>query len=245
MRSTARHSARTVLAWSPYPTMRPRALWNAKTGAALAVLSGHQDRVVSAAFSPDGSHLVTAAYDNTARVWDVRSGALLTTLSGHTGWVNSAEFSPDGSRIVTASFDNSARLWDARTGAAIATLAGHTDRVISAAFSPDGSRVVTASADKTARLWDGKTGAAAGYTRGPRGLGEWRRVQPGRFPHRHGVVRHDRATVGRARRALPWPRSPGIRIGCSVPRSARTVRSSSRRLRTTPHACGTPRRVSL
>ncbi len=32
---------------------------------------GHADRVVwSAAFSPDGARIVTASWDNTARVWD-------------------------------------------------------------------------------------------------------------------------------------------------------------------------------
>ena len=29
------------------------------------------DTVVSAAFSPDGKRVVTASWDNTARVWDV------------------------------------------------------------------------------------------------------------------------------------------------------------------------------
>jgi WD40 repeat protein len=123
-------------------------------------LSGHTKPVWSAVFSPDGSRVVTASDDNTARLWDVTTGAALATLSGHTEAVRSAAFSRDGSRIVTASFDHTARLWDAKTGAALATLLGHTDLVLSAVFSPDGGRVVTASADKTARLWDATTGAA-------------------------------------------------------------------------------------
>ena len=120
--------------------------------------SGHTDGVLTAAFSPDGSRVVTASKDRTARLWDAKTGAALATLSGHTGALISAAFSPDGSRIVTASGDNTARLWDAKTGAALATLSGHTDGVRIAAFSPDGRRVVTASSDKTARLWDAQTG---------------------------------------------------------------------------------------
>lgn len=33
-------------------------------------LRGHESRVSSAAFSPDGARIVTASWDNTARVWD-------------------------------------------------------------------------------------------------------------------------------------------------------------------------------
>ena len=32
----------------------------------------HQDVLMSAAFSPDGTRVVTASYDKTARLWDVR-----------------------------------------------------------------------------------------------------------------------------------------------------------------------------
>jgi len=128
-------------------------LWDAKTGASLAVLKGHTGSVYSAAFSPDGARVVTASSDNTARLWDAKSGASLAVLEGHTGLVYSAAFSPDGARVVTASDDNTARLWDAKSGASLAVLQGHTGSVSSAAFSPDGARVVTASDDNSARLW--------------------------------------------------------------------------------------------
>ena len=38
------------------------------------VLSGHQDGLVSAAFSSDGTQIVTASYDKTARIWDAATG---------------------------------------------------------------------------------------------------------------------------------------------------------------------------
>jgi WD40 repeat protein len=34
-------------------------------------LRGHQDSVFAAAFSPDGSRIVTASHDRTARIWDI------------------------------------------------------------------------------------------------------------------------------------------------------------------------------
>ncbi len=115
-------------------------------------LEGHQDSVFSANFSPDGSKIVTASDDKTARVWDVQ-GHLLHQLTGHQKLVISASFSPDGSKIVTASFDNTARVWDVQ-GNLLHQLTGHQRRVNRASFSPDGSKIVTASDDKTARVWD-------------------------------------------------------------------------------------------
>jgi WD40 repeat protein len=37
-----------------------------------AALLGHKGFVLSAAFSPDGTRIVTASEDSTARIWDVR-----------------------------------------------------------------------------------------------------------------------------------------------------------------------------
>ena len=125
----------------------------------LLTLKGHTGHVSSASFSPDGSRIVTASDDKTAKVWDAKSGAEILTLKGHTGVVTSASFSPDGSRIVTGSYDKTAKVWDAKSGAEVLTLKGHTGAVISASFSPDGSRIVTGSHDKTAKVWDAKSGA--------------------------------------------------------------------------------------
>lgn len=117
-------------------------------------LRGHSASVFSAVFSPDGTRVVTASKDNTARIWDASSAQLIATLQGHSGSVLSSAFSSDGTKVVTASSDSTARVWDASSGKLIATLQGHTGSVLSAAFSPDGNRVATASWDKTARIWE-------------------------------------------------------------------------------------------
>ncbi len=125
----------------------------------IALLSGHTERVFSAAYSPDGARIVTASADKTARIWDARTGAELMVLEGHTDRIFAAAFSPDGTRIVTGSRDKTARIWDARSGAPLAVLSGHGDRVSSAVYSPDGKRILTASWDKTAQVWDARSGA--------------------------------------------------------------------------------------
>jgi MinD-like ATPase involved in chromosome partitioning or flagellar assembly len=118
----------------------------------------HQGIVSSAAFSPDGTRIVTTGKDNTARVWDGTTGEPLSRPLMHQGVVWSAKFSPDGARVVTASEDHTARVWDAVTGKPISLQLAHRDVVWSAAFSPDGARIVTASSDGTARVWGAITG---------------------------------------------------------------------------------------
>jgi WD40 repeat protein len=70
--------------------------------------------VQGAAFSPDGTLVVTASSDKTARVWDAATGKLLTNLLEHQDRVVGAAFSPDGTLVVTASSDKTARVWDVR-----------------------------------------------------------------------------------------------------------------------------------
>ena len=130
----------------------------AKSGAEVLTLKGHKASVSSASFSADGTRIVTASGDNTAKVWDARSGTEVLTLKGHVSGVSSASFSADGTRVVTASWDETAKVWDAKSGAEVLTLKGHTDNVWSASFSADGTRIVTASGDNTAKVWDARSG---------------------------------------------------------------------------------------
>jgi hypothetical protein len=100
---------------------------------------GHADTVVSAAFSEDGTRLVTASDDHTARVWDIRSEKMVAVLR-HKSAVRMAIFSPDGGRLLTLSSDNTARIWDAQTGDELGTINRDTHGD-ACAFSPDGTRV--------------------------------------------------------------------------------------------------------
>ncbi len=50
-------------------TDRTARIWDAGTGAEIAVLRGHEKVVRTAAFSPDGTRIVTSSSDRTARIW--------------------------------------------------------------------------------------------------------------------------------------------------------------------------------
>jgi WD40 repeat protein len=121
------------------------------------VLRGHTQRVVFVDISPDDRWVVSASFDNSARIWPIAGGP--ATILRHTERLLSARFSPDGRQVLTASGDATAALWPmpSEPGAPAGEptiLRGHTDTLWSAEFSPDGERIVTASRDGSVRVWN-------------------------------------------------------------------------------------------
>jgi len=122
-------------------------------------LEGHNNWVLSVAFSPDGRRLVSGSADTKLILWDVTAGeAIGAPLSGHTSSVQSVAFSPDGTLIASAGPDTQILLWDASTGERIGEpLKGHVGLITCVAFSPDGTRLASSSDDGTIRIWDVST----------------------------------------------------------------------------------------
>ena len=125
VRLSALHTYRSALALTPkasklHKTYAPwiaklpkitssHALWTTS----LRTFEGHTADVRSVVFSPDGSKLASASYDNTVHLWDVETGtAIGSALEGHSSFVPSVVFSPDGSKLASASWDKTVRLWD-------------------------------------------------------------------------------------------------------------------------------------
>jgi len=110
--------------------------------ALLLTLEGHSGPVDAVQFSPDGSKLASASWDNNVKVWDASTGAHLHTLEGHSGTVNAVQFSPDGSKLASASQGNKVMVWDLNTNSPIQTI-DVKEYVTNLAFSPDGLNLNT------------------------------------------------------------------------------------------------------
>jgi WD40 repeat protein len=127
-------------------------VWNADGAGQPLVLRGHDDRVTSAAFSPDGQRIVSASWDKTVRVWSADGAGQPLVLLGHEGpaYVHGDRpFSLDGQRILSASSDATVRIWSADGAGEPLVLRASNAQVTSAAWSPEGERIVAASADHT------------------------------------------------------------------------------------------------
>eukprot|EP00736_Rhodelphis_marinus_P006660 Rmarinus@m.15534 len=120
-------------------------------------LTGHQNGIACASFSPDTSYLATSSYDGTVRVWSVHDGSWnnLRILTRHAGPVHSCRFSPDGRYLVTGGMDKKIMVWAARTGtwSYLETMIGHEYTVFDLEFSPGGDFLVSGSGDQTIRVW--------------------------------------------------------------------------------------------
>lgn len=150
------------------------AILDAQGKASRRTLTGHQGRVTSLAFSPDGTHLISGAQDSTVRIWNVATGDETAPSIKQSSPVQSVAFSSDGQRFLCGgghpslppgpNMDRFLQVYDFASGELIHDLAGHQAAVTTARFSPDGRWIASAgfgaqpldSAD--VRVWDAESG---------------------------------------------------------------------------------------
>jgi WD40 repeat protein len=138
-------------------------VWKVATGEEIVILSGHGSSVALdpnrgsidvegltvrfAAFSPDGTNVVTASDDSLVRVWEVIAKRTEPTgvWSRFVMWLRKLVFGQNPDRKPVSHPAERMRMT-------------HLGAVYSAVFSPDGQRILSASADRTARIWDRSSG---------------------------------------------------------------------------------------
>ena len=115
-------------------------LWDAATGRAVRSLAGHVNFTYEAAFSADGTRLLTGG----KTVWDVATGRGLRASAADTP-AALAQFSRDGRLLAERALSgNSVALYDAQSHRLLHTLApGEKAPLNQVAFSSDGRLVAT------------------------------------------------------------------------------------------------------
>jgi len=126
-------------------------------------LPGLSERILSLAFSRDGSLLVasggTPSRFGEVQFWDLPAGKLRRSvmLTGDT--VFGVSLSPDGTRAAVGCTDNTVRILDTATGKELNKMGAHENWALGTVFSVDGKRVVSVGRDGAAKLTDTASGA--------------------------------------------------------------------------------------
>jgi WD40 repeat protein len=128
-------------------------IWDAKDGALIRSVRGHDAPLTAVAYSPDGRTLATSSWDRTVMLWDAETGTRRSTLAGHQDWVCHVVFDHTGNKLATAGADGTVRLWDVASGRSLASFRGHKQSVACVAFDPIDERLASASSDQTVKVW--------------------------------------------------------------------------------------------
>ena len=85
---------------------------NTDTMAETRTISNHADWVTAIAWSDDGTRIVSASRDKSAKVFDANSGELLVSYSGHAAAVRGVAFLPDGKQVFSTGTDKKLHRWE-------------------------------------------------------------------------------------------------------------------------------------
>ncbi len=136
-------------------------LWNiSKPNEPPKTLTGHEERVWSMVFSPDGNWLASRTRnDNTLILWQLNqldeNKNTPIKLGGHKFGVSPMVFSQDGKWLATGDGNGAIRLWDLSNSPFTSKeLIGHERWIGDLEFSSDNNWLISSGYDGIIRLWD-------------------------------------------------------------------------------------------
>ena len=115
----------------------------------LGTLTGHTNRVMTLAFSWDGTYLASSSRDNTIKLWDIWNGKEITAFPLVRGDLNAIAFSPIENLLASSD-----AIWDVESMEIVYTLGQGRREPGHVAFSPDGSTLAVAIFGEPIILWD-------------------------------------------------------------------------------------------
>jgi WD40 repeat protein len=141
----------------------------------------HYRLVLTLAWSPDGTTIVSGTVNSALHVWNAMTGCHMFTyrdpFKTYT-WTSSLAWSPDGEYIACGSDDRTVRVWQVEKDVSLTmkqkfTYRGHANWVNAVAWSPDGRRIASGGDDKTVQVWQMGTTATDAEIETYRGHSLW------------------------------------------------------------------------
>jgi WD40 repeat protein/energy-coupling factor transporter ATP-binding protein EcfA2 len=112
----------------------------------------HTNGIQRISFFPDGSHLITASFDNTAKLIQAETGDVMQTFKGHDDIIHAVSVSPNGRLIATASYDGRIGLFQRGQDTGNFVKA-HDGKVYALDFDCTGNYLVSSGIDGKTKRW--------------------------------------------------------------------------------------------
>ena len=94
-------------------------IWRLSTGSCVRKFpTAHSGGLTSLEFTRDGTQILTASFDGSAKIHGLKSGRTLKEFRGHSSFVTGAVFvgaNAAAEQVMTCSADGTVRLWDAKS----------------------------------------------------------------------------------------------------------------------------------
>jgi WD40 repeat protein len=124
------------------------------------------DRVLSLAFSPDGTLLAAgggeASRSGQLTLWNVADGTLVHQFTdAHSDTVYGIDFSADGKLLASAAADKFVKVFDVATKQFVRAFEGHTHHAMDVSWKGDRTILASAGADNAIKIWNAETGEQA------------------------------------------------------------------------------------
>lgn len=144
--------------------------WETERGTDQFTLPGHANGIRSLDFSPDGKWLVSAGFDEQAKIWNVAERKLARTLSFSFRDLHHeysvlvgppAKFSNDGQRLFVgcgASDKGEVQVWSVPDFEPLGTLAGPSSPIVSLAQPVDGMTLWAGTIEGEIYVWETASG---------------------------------------------------------------------------------------
>ncbi len=155
-------TATVTSAPQPDPTGAPRPV------PVIPLVHQGQNPEYTAAWSPDGTRIVSGGASSTIEVWDAHNNTHYFSMGVAPAMkVLRVAWSHNGSKIASADFKGNIIIWDAmNNGNQIISIPAHPNHYANGvAWSPDDTMVASCGGDNLAQVWDAQTGNnIASYT---------------------------------------------------------------------------------
>ncbi len=116
----------------------------------ISIFAGHSWRAPYLSLNADGSQLLSAGLDHTARTWEIGSG-LLRNFQMHHSDVQTTRWNHKGDKVLSGALDGTTYIWESRDNRRIVLNSGRTRDL---SWHPDSNRLAAACEDGKLRIWD-------------------------------------------------------------------------------------------